>query len=120
MDGDFSAEHIRTEMKQGLEALAEDRILAKKEKERVTDTNCCQSLLSILLQCWLCRLDWSSTKQYLQLSSISKIWTRAHLFQYQHQALASSPFLVSRFEKSDSAQFNSLFFSEVLIEDSDG
>ncbi len=34
MNGDFSAEkeHVRTEMKQRLEALAEDRILAKKEK----------------------------------------------------------------------------------------
>ena len=30
------------------------------------------------------------------------------------------PILVSHFEKSDSAQFNSLFFSEVLIEDSNG
>ncbi len=45
MNGDFSAkkleEHVHTEMKQQLEALAEDRILAKKEKERVIETAVC-------------------------------------------------------------------------------
>ncbi len=43
MDDDFSAEkeHVRTEVKKRLEALAEDSVLAKKEKEHVIETAVC-------------------------------------------------------------------------------
>ena len=71
MNGDFSAEkeHVRTEMKQRLEALAEDRILAKKEKERVIETVVCS------IFCYSAGfVDWTGA----ELNSISKMWTRAY------------------------------------------
>ena len=43
MNSYFSAEkeHVRTEMKQWLEALAEDRVLSRREKELVIETAVC-------------------------------------------------------------------------------
>jgi hypothetical protein len=43
LDGNFLAEkeHVRTDMKQRLAALAEDRVLTQKEKERVITTAVC-------------------------------------------------------------------------------
>jgi hypothetical protein len=71
MNGDFSdeKEHVRTEMKQRLESLAEDRILAKKEKERVIETAVCSVF------CYSAGfVDWTGA----ELNSISKMWTRAY------------------------------------------
>ena len=67
MNGDFFAkkEHVRTEMKQRLEALAEDRVLAKKEKERVIETAVC---------CYSAGVDWTGA----ELNCTSKMWTRAY------------------------------------------
>ena len=52
LNGDFSAEkeHVNKEMRQRLEALAEDRVLSRREKEVVIRTAVC----SVLLQCWPC------------------------------------------------------------------
>ena len=63
MNGDFFAEkeHVRTEMKQRLEALAEDRVLAKKVKERVIETAVCSVF------CYSAGfVDWTGAKRYLQ------------------------------------------------------
>ncbi len=71
IDGNFKAakEHVRSSMKQLLSALAEDRVLSQKEKERVITTAVC-TVFSYSVGF----VDWTNA----ELDSISKMWTRAY------------------------------------------
>ncbi len=71
LNGDFSAEkeHVRREMRQRLEALAEDRVLSRNEKEVEIRTAVCSVF------CFSAGLvNWTRT----ELESISRMWTRAY------------------------------------------
>ena len=60
-------------------------------------------------------LLWLLLKTFLGETSVSHGFVRSVAI-----SAPGSQFLVPRLENSDSAQFSSLFFSEVLIEDSNG
>jgi hypothetical protein len=71
--GNFLAEKepVRTDMKQRLAALAEDRVLTQKEKDRVITNAAC-----LVITYSTGFIDWTRA----ELNSISKMWTRA--FKY--------------------------------------
>ena len=67
LNGDFSAEkeHVCQEMRQRLEALAEDRVLSRKEKEVIIRTAVCSVF------CYSAGLvNWTRP----ELDSISRLW----------------------------------------------
>jgi hypothetical protein len=71
LNGDFSAEkaHVCSTMKRRLDALAEDRVLAQKEKEVIICTAVCS-----VFRYSAGFVDWSKA----ELDSISRMWARAY------------------------------------------
>ncbi len=71
IDGNFLAEkeHVHSDMEQRLNALAEDRALIQKEKERVLITAVC-----LVFSYSAGFVDWTKA----ELDRISKMWTRAY------------------------------------------
>jgi hypothetical protein len=90
LNGDFSAEkeHVNKEMRQRLEALAEDRVLSRREKEVVIRTAVCSVF------CYSAGLvNWTRT----ELDSISRMWTRAYKQAWTlPSCMDSSPIIVDQ------------------------
>jgi hypothetical protein len=90
IDGNFLAEkeHVRSDMEQRLNALAEDRVLTQKEKEGVITTAVC-SVFSYSAGF----VDWTKA----ELESISKMWTRAYKQAWTiSSSTDSSPFILGQ------------------------
>ncbi len=92
-DGNFLAEkeHVRSDMEQRLHALAEDRVLTQKEKERVITTAVCsvfrQFSYSAGFVVWPV---WTNA----ELDHISKMWTRTYKQAWTiSSSTDSSPFI---------------------------
>jgi hypothetical protein len=88
IDGNFLAEkeHVHSDMEQRLNALAEDRVLTQKEKERVIIAAVC-SVFSYSAGF----VDWTKA----ELDRISKMWTLAYSRRGQSQAAQIAPLLFS-------------------------
>jgi hypothetical protein len=90
MDGSFldEEEHVRSDAKQLLNALAEDRVLTQKEKERVITTAVC-TVFSYSAGC----VAWTRA----ELDRISKMWTRAYKQAWKiASSTDSSPFILGQ------------------------
>ena len=90
LNGDFSAEkeHVCREMQKRLTALAEDRVLSRKEKEVVIRTAVCSVF------CYSAgHVNWTRT----ELDSISRMWTRAYKQAWSLPGcMDSSPIIVDQ------------------------
>jgi hypothetical protein len=77
LNGDFSAEkeYVCKETRQGLAALAEDRVLSRKEKELVIKTAIC-----IVFSYSAGFVDWSNT----ELEDISRMWIQAYNYIHKY------------------------------------
>ena len=90
IDGNFLAEkeHVYSDIEQRLNALAEDRVLTQKEKERVIITAVC-SVFSYSAGF----VDWTKA----ELDRISKMWTRAYKQAWKiSSSTDSSPFILGQ------------------------
>jgi hypothetical protein len=78
--------HVHSDMEQRLNALAEDRDLTQKEKERVIITAVC-SVFSFSAGF----VDWTKA----ELDRISKMWTRAYKQAWTISSSTDTPLLFS-------------------------
>ncbi len=90
IDGHFLAakEHVHSDMEQRLNALAEDRVLTQKEKERIIITAVC-----LVFSYSAGLVDWTKA----ELDCISKMWTRAYTQAWKiSSSTDSSPFILGQ------------------------
>ncbi len=110
IDGNFLAEkeHVRSDMEQRLNALAEDRVLTQKEKERVITTAVC-SVFSYSAGF----VDWTKA----ELDRISKMWTRANKQAWTiSSSTDSSPYILGQFDGGRGCPLASTMWTREALE----